>query len=909
MKKFGESERFRALSIRSLRLFTLAIVILLVAGKPEYNSHGLSLIFTDLLYSIAGPQDALAGGAMPVECKHLPLEGIVTLSPSGGAGGEGRYFWFGPFGMIDGLPTPTVNLPEGLNRVSYLLDNDGTISSAGYDIYVSSCFLISSSSSRGQVKLSWPRVDTASRYDIYRATGSSPSIFTKIGESTSTNRTITFVDGTVQNDSPYLYAVDAFKNGIDTYSNITAALPSASKNIPNQPPIIYSTAITEATVGIDYRYPVSSIDPNGDMVAYSLQQGPEGMTISTGRIDWKPVAAGSYPVAINVSDGHGGTTTQSFTITVAKLSFPISIAITASPENVAAGGTTTLTWTSAYAERVSIDHGIGIVPRNGSINASIQEATTFTATASGYGNSVEGSVSVQVSPSVSLHASPEQIPEGGTSYLSWSSLNADSVSIDQGIGVVPLTSTGQGLQVSPAATTTYTITASGPGGTKSAQASVEIIPAPAIEFTATPQTISPGKPANLTWTTNNADEIGIDNGIGTVSSSGSMAVSPSQTTTYTLTATGPGGTAVSSETITVMSAPSISFNADPENIVSGQYTTLTWSSANAESVSINNGIGTVAAGGSLSVCPTATTTYTITATNQGGSVERSVTVSVLQRLSIDSPVDGATIDMPETMVRGTINAAVEEGPSITVNGLPAFIDGNVFVANDVGLEPGLNVLSAKMYLPDGTVSEAAISVSANVDANHINLQNLGPDEGLAPLEISLKVDGNFVFAASPVISDSGPGPVQTLVPDEPDTIKLGIANPGLYFFTAQVQDKNGFTYTDSFAVSAMDRAGADAMLKTRWNGMKSALATGDIDLSLTYFVEREREKYRTLFQKIANIQTFANNMEEIEMISFDNGIGEYRIKRTETVSGASTVITYFIYFARDTDGRYKILKF
>ena len=42
---------------------------------------------------------------------------------------------------------------------------------------------------------------------------------------------------------------------------------------------------------------------------------------------------------------------------------------------------------------------------------------------------------------------------------------------------------------------------------------------------------------------------------------------------------------------------------------------LTWSTLNATTVSIDQGIGTVASSGSLNVLPTATTTYTLTATN------------------------------------------------------------------------------------------------------------------------------------------------------------------------------------------------------------------------------------------------------------------------------------------------------
>ncbi len=56
--------------------------------------------------------------------------------------------------------------------------------------------------------------------------------------------------------------------------------------------------------------------------------------------------------------------------------------------------------------------------------------------------------------------------------------------------------------------------------------------------------------------------------------------------------------------------------------------TLTWSTINATTVSIDQGIGTVASSGTLSVSPTATTTYTLTATNAEGPATATATLTV-----------------------------------------------------------------------------------------------------------------------------------------------------------------------------------------------------------------------------------------------------------------------------------------
>jgi len=76
--------------------------------------------------------------------------------------------------------------------------------------------------------------------------------------------------------------------------------------------------------------------------------------------------------------------------------------------------------------------------------------------------------------------------------------------------------------------------------------------APTTTLTASPATIHQGQSATLIWQTEHATDVSIDRGIGTVAASGSRQVSPAETSTYTLIATGPGGTSKASFPITVL---------------------------------------------------------------------------------------------------------------------------------------------------------------------------------------------------------------------------------------------------------------------------------------------------------------------------------------------------------------------
>jgi outer membrane protein OmpA-like peptidoglycan-associated protein len=75
-------------------------------------------------------------------------------------------------------------------------------------------------------------------------------------------------------------------------------------------------------------------------------------------------------------------------------------------------------------------------------------------------------------------------------------------------------------------------------------------------------------------------------------------------------------------------APTISLSASPTSMEAGSCATLTWSTTNATSVSIDPGVGTVEPSGSKQVCPSSTTRYTLTANGTGGSRTDSASVEV-----------------------------------------------------------------------------------------------------------------------------------------------------------------------------------------------------------------------------------------------------------------------------------------
>ena len=144
-----------------------------------------------------------------------------------------------------------------------------------------------------------------------------------------------------------------------------------------------------------------------------------------------------------------------------------------------------------------------------------------------------------------------------------------------------------------------------------------------------PTSINTGDSATLTWETADADSVVIDNGIGSVATSGSRVVAPSETTTYTLTATGPGGKTTATSTVTVLQAPQVSLTVDRPTISAGESTTLSWEAVHAQTIFIDQGIGQVDPIGSKMVSPPESSVYTITAQGPGGAATAQASVSVV----------------------------------------------------------------------------------------------------------------------------------------------------------------------------------------------------------------------------------------------------------------------------------------
>lgn len=378
-----------------------------------------------------------------------------------------------------------------------------------------------------------------------------------------------------------------------------------------------------------------SYSPDGDPLTYQWTQtsGPS-VTISnaTSAVATFTAATGqTYVFQLTVKNPAGQQATDRATVSTKSGSDLKIVSFAANPPSVQPGQASTLTWEVQNADTVTISPGVGSVNKtNGSTSVSPTQTTTYTLTATGLGTSVSSQVTVTVSGGPQIlrfDASPTNITPGEASTLTWATQGATQVTIS-GIGTV---SPNGSTTVTPASTTTYTLTATNGSQSVSAPATVTVgaggVPR-ILSFTATPTGVSPGGQSTLSWKVENATTVNISPGVGNVSPTGSSAVTPANTTTYTLTATNAQGSVTATAVVTVSPlAKIVNFTANPQQVQAGAAVTLTWTTTNATDAVIT-GIGPVPVNGSITVNPIANTIYTLIAYGANNQVSADALVTV-----------------------------------------------------------------------------------------------------------------------------------------------------------------------------------------------------------------------------------------------------------------------------------------
>lgn len=268
---------------------------------------------------------------------------------------------------------------------------------------------------------------------------------------------------------------------------------------------------------------------------------------------------------------------------------------------------------------------------NGSNTASITISpitnTTYTVTVTSSGCTASDAAIVTVNPAPTANAGSDQTVCSGTS-VALTATGGTTYSWNTG-------ATTASISVTPTATTTYTVTAT-TGSCTNSDAVVVNVNAVPVANAGLDQTICGGETANLTATG------GTSYLWSTGGNTAITSVSPSVTTTYTVTAYNGTCNGTDVVVINVNASPAIAITGNESIVCSG--TSVTLIASGGASYKWNNNIKKA----SIIVTPTATTTYSVTVTGANtctASEEAVVTVqsSVIANAGTDQTIcAGAT---------------------------------------------------------------------------------------------------------------------------------------------------------------------------------------------------------------------------------------------------------------------------
>ncbi|MFH0893368.1 MAG: PKD domain-containing protein [Bacteroidota bacterium] len=374
-----------------------------------------------------------------------------------------------------------------------------------------------------------------------------------------------------------------------------------------------------------------------------------------------PAITTTYTVT-GTAGGNTGTATSVVTVT------PIPV-ITVNSPTICAGQTATLT--AGGGTTYSWSTGASTNP----INVSPGATTTYTVsgTTSGCTGSTTSIVNVNPIPVITVNSpticagQTATLTAGGGTTYSWST----------GASTNP-------INVSPGATTTYTVSGTTTGCTGSTTSIVNVTPIPVI--TVNSPTICAGQTATLTAGG------GTTYSWSTGASTNPINVSPGATTTYTVSGTTSGCTGSTTSIVNVNPIPVITVNSP--TICAGQTATLT--AGGGTTYSWNTGAAT----NPINVSPGATTTYTVSGTTSGcmGSTTSIVNVNPIPVITVNSP----------TICAGDI-------ATLTASGGTTYSWNTGSTANPLNVSPG----TTTTYTVSGTTSGCTGSTTSIVTVTPI----------------------------------------------------------------------------------------------------------------------------------------------------------------------------------------------
>jgi len=232
--------------------------------------------------------------------------------------------------------------------------------------------------------------------------------------------------------------------------------------------------------------------------------------------------------------------------------------------------------------------------------------------------------------------------------------------------------------------------------------------------------------------------------------------------------------------------------------------------------------------------------------------------------------------------------------------LIAMVFGTQFVVNHLPLEEGSsNVIEAFATDTEGNTATTSVVVDAVAAEESINL-GASTESGISPLEVILTIESSLDLAGAS-LTYTGSGEVEFLSISA-NEYKVKLATEGIYEFAVSI-DSGGTLYRDSIGILVLSEAELDALLRGKWEAMKSALVNKDVEKAISHFTEHSKDMYSYNAELMKDLlPTIVEGMGDIKIVGMQDRVAKYEMVIVE--DGEET--SFYVEFIKDIDGLWKI---
>jgi hypothetical protein len=273
-------------------------------------------------------------------------------------------------------------------------------------------------------------------------------------------------------------------------------------------------------------------------------------------------------------------------------------------------------------------------------------------------------------------------------------------------------------------------------------------------------------------------------------------------------------------------------------------------------------------------------------------------------MTITAPADGTTVMGQSVMVTGIAGNSSNGETGLTVDGIAANLMGGQFAVSHVPLSPGANTITVTATDIDGTTATKSFTVMAAATEHNIRLTAY-PDSGVAPLEVTVRINGSFSIA-NPSVASHGPNPVELLPTGNPDEYKYRINTEGVYHFTAQAMGPDGNAYQDSVSVTVLPLGQIDNLLRAKWAAFTDAMQQKNTTAALKFMLTYSRGRYQVMFDILNDqLPNIVSTYGDLVLDSIEGDRAWYELKARQD----GGLFSYRVGFMKDADGLWRLREF